>query len=292
MRLAIKFGFLSIGGCLLMATQAVAACSSPSGSEGNLRYSKVDKQIYFCDGVNWVSPGGGETTVNISSLSGWDPIGPPQVGSNGGEEVSLCQGLIGTPCGGGIFAGDGNLVLSPAGCKPGVATCTGVDGADQRRALYASQNTTSSPSPNYPNPTSYEKRLWSDVHGRYGWRLTQKLKATITEYTAWGAPAPISPAHKWCADLNYAGKTDWYMPTMDEMQTISDNMREIIDNAPPEYRFRTNTTDLATDTGCCNGYLAGDLVARAETHYYNMKNASHNGVTINTTMYIRCVRRD
>lgn len=69
---------------LLVPALAHAACSSPAGSEGDLRYDSTAKTIYFCDDTNWIAMGGSgssprlPTAVRVTSaamtdgnLGGW-----------------------------------------------------------------------------------------------------------------------------------------------------------------------------------------------------------------------------
>jgi|AntAceMinimDraft_11_1070367.scaffolds.fasta_scaffold03350_12 hypothetical protein len=64
---------------ILLTNVAFAACSSPTGSEGDVIYSAAAKQLQFCNGTNWVNTG-----ATVQSLGGGgftlyengNPIGP------------------------------------------------------------------------------------------------------------------------------------------------------------------------------------------------------------------------
>src|SRR5262245_59228763 len=57
-----------------MSQPAFAACSSPSGSEGQLMYNSTSHVAQFCDGTNWILAGGScgsysETDPQVGSLT-------------------------------------------------------------------------------------------------------------------------------------------------------------------------------------------------------------------------------
>ena len=243
-----------------------AACATPSGSEGNLRYATADKNLYFCDGTKWVKLGGGSTGSS-------DILGPPKVGSNGGTSVTLCNSIVGGTCGGGVFAGDGNLVLSPAGCT-NPNTCSGTDSASQKRQLNS-----------YNNLSQTQINSW-EGRWRYGFSQNQRLKAL--------GPASTQ-ANAFCAAMTVGGFSDWYVPTAYETQVITENLHELYRNAPTNYRFDMNpssvvnywTTTLQIRSSSPESLNTG--VAYGWNSYTGVL-AINNALT--TNLYVRCVRRN
>ena len=50
---------LALALSLIFAAPAFAACSSPTGNEGNIVYDKTNHVLTYCNGTNWVTAGGG-----------------------------------------------------------------------------------------------------------------------------------------------------------------------------------------------------------------------------------------
>jgi hypothetical protein len=64
---------LSVAACLawcLLSSTAFAACSSPSGSEGDVVYSSVTHVMVYCNGSNWINMGASGTVGFGTLISG------------------------------------------------------------------------------------------------------------------------------------------------------------------------------------------------------------------------------
>ncbi|WP_414463367.1 tail fiber domain-containing protein [Hyphomicrobium sp. DY-1] len=67
---------LSMVGLLMLAQGAYAACSSPTGTGGDMTYSTSANVMAYCDGTNWISMNGGVSlTVNTSGGGTVTPYG-------------------------------------------------------------------------------------------------------------------------------------------------------------------------------------------------------------------------
>ncbi len=54
---------------MAFASSAQAACSNPSGNEGEIRYAGIYHTMVFCDGNNWISMAGG-VSVTVAGTTG------------------------------------------------------------------------------------------------------------------------------------------------------------------------------------------------------------------------------
>ncbi len=240
--------------------EAQAACASPSGTEGSLRYDSALKKLYFCNGTDWKEPGGTGTTTTTTTViaapgtTDSRMYGVPLIGADGTYTVTLCSGVIGSDCGGGIFAGDGNLVVSPAGCTGTAAapSCASPTGAGTDPSM---QWQSGGGNPNMGNIM------------RYGYPGTRSL--ANSNY----------PAHFYCKNLNYGGHTDWYLPTSYEMGVLFNNQYEL----GAAYGFvQSDSTSYWTSSE-----LNDSDVMRIQMRYGTYENYGRGN-----SFPIRCVRRN
>ena len=299
----LGLSLLAIG---VMPGLASAACtgsgpdgtySYPNGSEGSLYFddSAPGNPLKICVSGNWVNV----TSSNYPS-SIYIADGMPTVGDHGGKVVTLCNVDLGEPCGGGLYAGDGNLVAAPSGCydqlgldnpigdyspfstTPKTRCPTDFDQRDYRRVKWSNGDNTP-PQSQSGMDASYAFNLVT-FSRRYGWALTQKY-----------ANLPEGNLYKFCKNLQVTSSVngvpvtfnDWYVPTRDEMAFVMYATPRIGGSA---YGTVQNS-EYWTATMGINGYQAEKVrmpVPLAEQGYYGESVAEGN----TQTNRIRCVRRN
>ena len=189
---------------VLSASPAFAACTTPTGADGSYSFNATDRNLYHCIANSWVLDNGGvDTTKTPYTLNGF-----PTVGASGGNVVQPCNTAIGQRCGGGFYAGDGNLVVTPGACTASGCPSVVVDGVQVAAygkgpdTLTKAYKTTDSASTN------------TSSH-RYGYKMTMDNNGTN------------HPAFNYCDGLNYNGYSDWYLPTRYELDLVRRVMPEV-----------------------------------------------------------------
>lgn len=68
-----KYFLTVLAACMmLLAGNAYAACSSPTGNEGDVRYDTTAKNLYFCNNTAWVAAGMVWQDVPTSDTAAFD----------------------------------------------------------------------------------------------------------------------------------------------------------------------------------------------------------------------------
>jgi hypothetical protein len=96
---------------VFLATNAHALGACTASTAGYFGYDATQIAFFFCDGTSWQELKKPATSYTFSYQ------GKPLVGANGGSTVTECTVPIGQSCGGGVYAGDGNLIAAPGGCR-------------------------------------------------------------------------------------------------------------------------------------------------------------------------------
>ena len=83
------------------------------------------------------------------------------------------------------------------------------------------------------------------------------------EQTAWmvttsgGNPDPLRfPAAQFCASLNIAGYTDWYMPALNELEVLYYNLKPIVLTNNPTYYTLVNINAVSPESNSVTAYTA------------------------------------
>ena len=179
-------------------------------------------------------------------------------GGGGGSSTTPCsERVIGEECGGGIFSGNFNdsysLIATPGNCTDSATpTCDG--GTDTVKKQWATNADTVS-------------GATSDNDG-------QTNTEDIVDHYA-GIGGNDSPAANFCDNMDYGGKTDWYLPSRNELALLYTNRLAVdgFDLGAGEYYWSSTESDGGNARR--NAFVTG-------TSTVNGKNANH---------YVRCVRR-
>lgn len=55
----LLYTLVALCGVFMLPSKSLAACATPVGSEGDLRYDSTAKMLYFCNDTNWIATTGG-----------------------------------------------------------------------------------------------------------------------------------------------------------------------------------------------------------------------------------------
>jgi len=117
---------------LAFPSNALAACASPSGVEGEVLYNGTYKTVQFCDGTNWISMSGtaaAETDPQVGTLTNgkWCTTDGTSVNCTSDAPAAGAAGSTGQiqfNGGSGAFAADSNLVWDNTNKRLGIGTAT------------------------------------------------------------------------------------------------------------------------------------------------------------------------
>ena len=176
----------------------VPVCLSPKGKPGALVYDSTRNQLQYCDGAGWVS------------IAGNAPAAPP-VAPNCPSIGDICHD-------GTIYAG-----LHPqTGVRIYVAA-SDISGLPRRWSGTAIIDTEQANCPFLAVRRLINGQArWSDFGqpGCHDGRAYTAYQAGLAN-----AAAPYAAAQA-CADLTAHGKTDWYLPAIDELETVYNNLKQ------------------------------------------------------------------
>lgn len=224
-----------------------ATCNS--AAEGKICYASDEKVPFYCDGSNWQTMRAGQDFYTFSGS------GKPLIGANGSSSPTMCTGAPGSTCGGGVYAGDGNLVAAPGGCTDSTTpTCAG--GTDSVKKQWRTSDN--------PGGNSFKK-------SRYGYNISE---ASVTS---------SFPAAYYCKQMTYGGHSDWYLPTDYELQVLMTNAEEI---------GGFNTTDKYWGINEMRGGCSYSDCYPTQGYPAIGKVWGANSGERTSSNYVRCVRRN
>ncbi len=202
------------------------ACSSPSGSAGDMTYNTDYHMLQWCDGYSWnavsrpvAGAGGGGCTVPAGSEG--------QLMYNTGTNVlQYCDGTS------WVGVGMSSNAMSPGNVMPDGSVYAGVSPATGT-AMYVTP---------------------ADASSTYAWGSSGSLRGVTNSTTGEtntntlaGFGAGTHPAAEYCYNLTAHGQTDWYLPSEDEMVLIRNSYQAIggFDDVSATY-YWTSTENNST----------------------------------------------
>jgi hypothetical protein len=237
-----KYLFSALLVPLLWSSAVLADCNTPISASVPTSQVVPDKAIYYNPDLKEIKQCHGSSWFPVENkMSPYNPSGYPYIGANGGYVVIPCEVQLGERCGGGLFAGDVNLIAAMPGCTdkrvrtgggweddfdpitpgPGVTCPTDRNTLDFRKLRWADNNQTARDrwGAQYDySAAKYSRRFgYANTHG-------DPRNAAIPGYKN-GTNADV---FKFCAALSVTvdGKTynDWYVPSRFELQTVMNSM--------------------------------------------------------------------
>lgn len=266
-------------GVMFAPSLASAACSSPvgSGDEGEYYYNSTTKAAYYCNGSSWVAMG---------TAGAWQD--KPTIGAGGGSVVTLCNVEVGEPCGGGYYAGDGNLVITPPSVNiSGTIYVACTDGSNSGTcntpvcsgSVCKSQEEFAADA-NIQKEFGKTPSSWGAYQGSFRYGYEQGNRADISTFWA-------NSATRTCKDLVYGGYSDWYLPNAFEGKVIQRQWYK-------HGSFQSNTHYFTTTPHLWNG----NVITAFQTGLDMDEEYGIGGSEIDTTSgsnrwaFHRCVRRN
>lgn len=210
----VTFLFVCVVGAVLFSGPANAVnCANPVGEEGDIIFNTAYNVPQYCNGTGWIAfsatniPGGGAGCASPVGTRGDILFNSAQ------SVVQYCNGTSWVATQGSV---SGSLA-GPTGCATIGAQCAdGTIFAGYHPVLHSHL---------FIPPTNQGSVRWrasgtaNDI-ATDSWGDGQSNSLQVTSSAAYIASSTTFPANKLCKDLAFGGYTDWYLPSIGELQYL------------------------------------------------------------------------
>lgn len=246
---------------------------------GTFKYDSGSSAAVFCNGTNWISMKGGFDSACTALATGkiiYEASSGRLKFCDGTSFYIMAQGTadpcagapaMGTMCSGvmhvGVIPATGdNYMVMPGGC----------DG------------TTTNPTCNLSSTDGAAvQKQWQGALTATGATNTTQGQANIVTLIGLSADLSAFAAAKYCHDMTYAGFSDWFLPSQDELDYIRDN-KTAFENLGTKGAFYTGGPYWTSTEDSASPTLYAKVIP------FNLASINNGGKT-GTTTSVRCVRK-